>query len=699
MAAAPEEMIIDPDETEEEMFLRIEREERARLDAEDDEARPMQRPMGSSSPGSMFASSGSMLSSSTGRMLARCTERCGGGDAGGSSGGQVDLRTVAYRFGLLGSMAFGGSPAQVALLRTQPWRSELADDAAFASLVALCECLPGFTAAQIATARTLLPNRTTDFVHLSPVSLCWFALSCVTVGVLQGGAHGGAVALAAYAAAGTLALTALGALQPTPPGAPAHGSAHAPSAATALLGAIEMGMAASAVALLAKSAMQLASVHATTPPTRSICLAAAALGLVLPSARWLPPAVLVAAALAAACERWWAERQLGSGGANTQRDEEEEEAALEDERHSQHASASTSSKAAAAAASSAMLESEGAGAGGAAARGKKSPSSASDVPTAFVPLSPRAGLACFVAWLGLWLLLTLLRLLHGNGAGGEGGDGGGGGGGEGDATLLGWLEATYRCGSLVFGGGTVVVPLLRREVAGASGGLGHVSAGGTQLPPSSFLEGVALSHALPGPGALSLAAYAGGYARGTLGALLGAVAVHAPGALVVYAALPYWATIRASRKLRTALVGVHAAAAGLVLASSLTLLKSANTPPQHAVGLLAFASLHSGWPAGAWRLPPRHQPALTVALGGVLGVPFCLPWLVAGGGGGASAPPGTTWSPAAGSPSSSATAAAHATGARGGAAPSSVPPPPPRPFPPDPSPPPPPMPRPPDDDA
>ena len=181
MASAPEEIIDPEDETEVQMILRIEAEERARLEAEDhvEEARSLQMPAGARSA----VPSGGQL----GGFLARFQMPCGGGSATGSSGGRVDLSTVAYRFGMLGLMAFGGSPAQVALMRSQPGRSEVADDAAFSSVVALCECLPGFTAAQVASA----------------------------LGVLQAGVYGGFVAVAAYAAASTLALTLIGVL-PTP---------------------------------------------------------------------------------------------------------------------------------------------------------------------------------------------------------------------------------------------------------------------------------------------------------------------------------------------------------------------------------------------------------------------------------------------------------------------------------------------------
>ena len=106
------------------------------------------------------------------------------------------------------------------------------------------------------------------------------------------------MALGSYVAVGTLALALLGGMQLAPP-APGEAS----SGGAALFGAMQMGVAASAVALVAKSAIQLTSAHAHQPLTRAICVASAALGVRLPHAGWLPPAMLALAALASTAER------------------------------------------------------------------------------------------------------------------------------------------------------------------------------------------------------------------------------------------------------------------------------------------------------------------------------------------------------------------------------------------------------------
>ena len=575
-----DEVILGDEESEIEMMMRIEAEERAKLDAEDDEVQALQAPAGHGPSSAGMA-----------ERLGDIFSQCRGSSGGASSNGKVDLSSVAYRFGMIGCMSFGGSPAQVSLMRSQPWRSELADDAAFSSLVALCECLPGFSAAQVATA----------------------------LGVLQAGPYGGLVAVGAYAACGTLAMALLGVVEFAPPplGARLSGGA-------ALVGAMQMGIAASGVALVSKSALQLTSVHAKEPLTRSVCLAAAALAACLPEARWLPPVVLVSAGLASCIDKWWRARAARLVGA----DGEEAGSLQEDDRANDEGA-------------------EGVHAGG----------DASEIATTFVPLSARVGIATGVLWLVIWLLLAGLYAAHS------------------DSWWLSILEGHYRCGSLVWGGGTAALPLVLREETPSL------------VRPRAFLGGTAYSLALPGPSTFNLAAYAGGSSGGTLAALIAAAAIHLPGVLLLYTALPFWRRVRASAWAQTALRGVNAASSGLVVACALVLLQSASTPPQHAVSLVTFASVHLGWPASAIRCAPRYQPAMTVALGAALGVPICLPWLLTSHPLSGGAPSAALTATPAGAYASSHRADEHADG---------LPPPPPFPAPPDPSPPPPPRPRPPE---
>ncbi len=118
----------------------------------------------------------------------------------------------------------------------------------------------------------------------------------------------------------------------------------------------------------------------------------------------------------------------------------------------------------------------------------------------------------------------------------------------------------YRSGALVFGGGHVVLPLLRAAVVGP----GWIS-------DSAFLAGYGAAQAVPGP-LFTFAAYLGAVASvppgGVAGAALGLVAIFAPGLLLMMAALAFWQNLRAHGNARAAMAGVNAAVVGL-LASAL----------------------------------------------------------------------------------------------------------------------------------
>jgi chromate transporter len=121
------------------------------------------------------------------------------------------------------------------------------------------------------------------------------------------------------------------------------------------------------------------------------------------------------------------------------------------------------------------------------------------------------------------------------------------------------FDAFYRSGSLVFGGGHVVLPLLQAEV----------------VPPGwvsndAFLAGYGAAQAVPGP-LFTFAAYLGAVMgpkpNGWLGAALCLVAVFLPSALLVIGALPFWEGLRRQPIAQAALKGVNAAVVGLLLAA------------------------------------------------------------------------------------------------------------------------------------
>ncbi|MEQ1771146.1 MAG: chromate efflux transporter [Devosia sp.] len=117
----------------------------------------------------------------------------------------------------------------------------------------------------------------------------------------------------------------------------------------------------------------------------------------------------------------------------------------------------------------------------------------------------------------------------------------------------------YRAGSLVFGGGHVVLPLLESELVDTG-----------MVDRDMFLAGYGAAQAVPGP-LFSFAWYAGallkGPPNGWVGGALALAAIYLPSFLLVLGGLPFWAMLRQQPRLRSGLDVANAAVVGLVLAA------------------------------------------------------------------------------------------------------------------------------------
>jgi chromate transporter len=154
------------------------------------------------------------------------------------------------------------------------------------------------------------------------------------------------------------------------------------------------------------------------------------------------------------------------------------------------------------------------------------------------------------------------------------------------------FEAFYRSGSLVFGGGHVVLPLLQASV----------------VPPGwvsndAFLAGYGAAQAVPGP-LFTFAAYLGtvmGPApNGWAGATLCLVAMFLPAFLLVIGPLPFWDELRRRPAAQAALRGVNAAVVGLLLAALYNPVWTSGitNAGDFALGVAAFLLLFM------WQTPP-----------------------------------------------------------------------------------------------
>jgi chromate transporter len=161
------------------------------------------------------------------------------------------------------------------------------------------------------------------------------------------------------------------------------------------------------------------------------------------------------------------------------------------------------------------------------------------------------------------------------------------------------VDAFYRTGSLVFGGGHVVLPLLQQEVVPR----GFVD-------NDTFLAGYGAAQAVPGP-LFTFAAYLGAVMKsplsGWIGGLICLVAIFLPSFLLVIGVMPFWSELRRHGAVQAALKGVNAAVVGLLLAALYTPVwtSAIKGPANFAIGIAAFLLL------AFWGVPP----SLVVVLG------------------------------------------------------------------------------------
>ncbi|KQL19660.1 chromate transporter [Cytobacillus solani] len=152
------------------------------------------------------------------------------------------------------------------------------------------------------------------------------------------------------------------------------------------------------------------------------------------------------------------------------------------------------------------------------------------------PLSRGFAIGCLIIFFSLLIILPFLR----------------------ETTSSYWIamfDSFYRSGSLVFGGGHVVLPLLERE---------FVLTG--WISEESFLAGYGAAQAVPGP-LFTFAAYLGAVMNGWKGGIVATIGIFLPAFLLILGALPFWEMVRQNPKIKGALMGVNAAVVGILIAA------------------------------------------------------------------------------------------------------------------------------------
>ncbi|SDZ10438.1 chromate transporter [Evansella caseinilytica] len=196
-----------------------------------------------------------------------------------------------------------------------------------------------------------------------------------------------------------------------------------------------------------------------------------------------------------------------------------------------------------------------------------------------VPISKRFAIGCLTLFFGLLILLPLLREWT-------------------SVHAIAVFDSFYRAGSLVFGGGHVVLPLLEREVVPVG-----------WLTEEAFLAGYGATQAVPGP-LFTFAAYIGAVMNGWGGAFIATTAIFLPAFLLILGTLPFWSQLRSNPTIQGALFGVNAAVVGILVAALYHPIWTSSilAPADFALAAVLFGMLVF------WKLPPW-----IVVLGGAIG--------------------------------------------------------------------------------
>lgn len=198
------------------------------------------------------------------------------------------------------------------------------------------------------------------------------------------------------------------------------------------------------------------------------------------------------------------------------------------------------------------------------------------------PIAKRLSMICLLLFFGLLFFLPVIREITGS-------------------YWIALFDSFYRSGSLVFGGGHVVLPLLEQELVPN----GWIS-------EESFLAGYGATQAVPGP-LFTFAAYLGTVMKGWQGGLVATVAVFLPAFLLILGALPFWDSLRNNPKIKGAIMGVNAAVIGILISAFYFPIWTSSilAPIDFALAAILFSML------AYWKLPPWII-VLTGAIGGSL---------------------------------------------------------------------------------
>ena len=141
------------------------------------------------------------------------------------------------------------------------------------------------------------------------------------------------------------------------------------------------------------------------------------------------------------------------------------------------------------------------------------------------------------------------------------------------------FENTYRMGSLVFGGGQVLMPMMYEQFTVRPEAIKNRNENVVQIDEKDMYTGMGIVRALPGP-VFSIASFAGGMAlkdmgieMQVIGCLIGMIAIFLPSALLVLFFFPIWHNLKKYAAVYRSIEGINAVVVGIMIASTFYIMK------------------------------------------------------------------------------------------------------------------------------
>jgi len=157
------------------------------------------------------------------------------------------------------------------------------------------------------------------------------------------------------------------------------------------------------------------------------------------------------------------------------------------------------------------------------------------------------------------------------------------------------FENTYRMGSLVFGGGNVLLPMMYEQFSVRPQLKKKKDEGAIRIDKTDMTTGMGIVRAIPGP-VFSFAAFSGGMAlreQGTtmqlVGCLIGTIAIFLPSALLVLFFFPIWTNLKRYAVIYRSLEGINAAVVGIMIASTFYIMKDISLVEAKMVSIVNLA--------------------------------------------------------------------------------------------------------------